>query len=93
MQSEPIKLIPDEDCMVCRGRGHFYERHEPNLIEYMVCECVFNNAPQDAASQARIDAGDFEIVNPHEQDFDADDFASDDYDPQERMQWDGGDEP
>jgi hypothetical protein len=53
------------------------------------------NAPQDAESQARIDAGDYEIEQPEEEDFDEDDLVDPDegYDPQERMVWDGRDEP
>jgi hypothetical protein len=95
VQSDPIILTPDPECRLCHGRGQFYERHAPNMSERLVCDCVMRNAPQDAESQARIDAGDYEIEQPEEEDFDADDLADsdDDYDPQERMVWDGRDEP
>ena len=94
MPSEPIILTPDPECRLCHGRGQFWERHAPNMSERLVCECVMRNAPQDAESQARIDAGDYEIEQP-DGDFHADDLVDPDegYDPRERMQWDGREEP
>lgn len=60
--SERISLKAQRNCGVCRGHGEFYESHGPGLREQMVCECVFRDAPQDAASQRMIDEGAFVIV-------------------------------
>lgn len=61
--SERISLKAERGCAICRGVGEFNESHGPGLLERMVCDCVFRNAPQDASSQARIDAGEFTIVS------------------------------
>lgn len=68
MPSEPIRLKSNPSCRICFGRGEFNEYHGSWTSERMVCDCVFANAPQDAASQARIDAGEFEIDAPPIQD-------------------------
>ena len=100
MPSDPLILRPDPNCKCCYGDGVIYERHDDHAPERLQCSCIMQNAPQDAESQARIDAGDYEIEMPDEpeedeQDFHADDLVDPDagYDPQERMQWDGRDDP
>jgi hypothetical protein len=59
-----IKLKPDPACRICRGRGEFNEYHGSWCSERLTCECVFVNAPTDAISVARIDAGEYEIEAP-----------------------------
>ena len=61
---KPIILKPNAGCAVCRGWGEFDEHHGPGLRERVICECVFDHAPQDAESQAQIDAGNFLIDAP-----------------------------
>lgn len=63
MPSNRVMLMAKRECQICRGVGEFTESHGPGLLEQMICECVFQNAPQDAASQAQIDAGEFFIVS------------------------------
>ena len=100
MPSDPLILRPNPNCKCCDGRGHYYERHDDYPPERRRCSCVIHNAPKDAESQARIFAKDFVVITPDEPDEDEQDFHADDlvdpdagYDPQERMQWDGRDEP
>lgn len=59
-----IKLPADRACKHCRGHGYIYESHGmPWGSEQLVCDCVLDNAQSDAATQAAIDSGNFEVVS------------------------------
>ena len=68
-----IALKADRYCKHCRGHGYVYESHgAPFGREPLVCECVFFSAPVDAASQAAIDRGDFEVISTEVKDIEDD---------------------
>lgn len=59
-----VKLTADRDCKHCRGHGFTYESHGmPYGSEQLVCDCVFDNAPSDAQTQAAVESGNFEVVS------------------------------
>lgn len=63
MPSNRVMLMAKRGCPICNGVGEFKQSHGSGLLEHMICECVFQNAPQDAVSQAQIDAGEFFVVS------------------------------
>lgn len=57
MPRKLLQLHASASCRICGGRGWI---RDPDPQD---CSCVFENAPDDPASEAAIDAGDYEVIS------------------------------